>query len=514
VQQRAAVSVSGVAATYTAGEGISYNIPFTVTNQGNGSDSYALSATLPAGWTSVFYIDADADNAYDVGEEVTSTAVLAAGGSVNTIQAWVSIPANAPSSTGNNVVITATSNFDESTLGGGAVNANITSSQTQVVAVLTADIVISKSASPTNPAPGATVTYTISYQNNGTGPASSIVISDTLGANLTYVAASASNGGVYTTVPVNVLTWSLPALVAGDQAVKTVTFQAVVGSLPSGTVIGNHASIAYTDDTNGETTENPRSNAENVTISAEVWSLTVTPPTLSADNTGFQTIDVGSQLVYTLTLTNTGNTAGTPTFTVTQNAPSAGAALTWVYYADANANGTYEPATDVTTVSSGSSLGSIAVAGSVVIFAVDTVGLNLTDASTHVVDYSYVSTYDSETGSSTTTIAAPIMSITKSVASTEADGTRQPGDVMEYTITVTNAGTGAASNVVVLDNIPSNTTYVANSTTLSVNGGAASPLADGTVYSTGPAKITVSLTVPGKTTSDETRVIKFRVTIN
>ncbi len=517
VQQRAAVNLALGAGTATTGEGQSYNIPLTVTNQGNGSDSFTLSSTQPAGWTVVFYIDANANSSYDAGEELTSTASLAAGGSVATINAWVSVPNDAPSSTGNNVAITATSNFDESSLGGSAVDANVFSTQTQVVEVKTADVTVTKSVSPANPSPGATVTYTLTYQNSGTAAATGISITDVLAAGLTFGSTQSAPATTTTnTTGLPTVVWNVPNLAAGDNTAYTITFTATVGAaLTSGTVIGNTATIAYTDNQNATSENFTSTPSTDVTVTAELWTLVVTPTAGTPDNTGDQSVDVGSQAVYTLTLSNSGNSAADPTFTITQNAPSAGSALTWTYYRDANANGTYEAGTDVTTIASGASVGSIAASGSVVIFAVSNVDLTPTDGSTHLVDYAFASTNASTSGSSSTTIKKPIMSITKAVASTEADGTMQPGDVMEYTITVTNTGSGAASNVVVTDAIPTNTTYVANSTTLSSDGGAAVALNDGTVYAAGPpAQITVNLTVPGKTTTDITRVIKFRVTIN
>ena len=45
-------------------------------------------------------------------------------------------------------------------------------------------------------------------------------------------------------------------------------------------------------------------------------------------------------------------------------------------------------------------------------------------------------------------------------------GIVDPGDTLRYTITIYNNGAIPATNVVLADNVPPNTTYVANSTTL------------------------------------------------
>jgi uncharacterized repeat protein (TIGR01451 family) len=69
--------------------------------------------------------------------------------------------------------------------------------------------------------------------------------------------------------------------------------------------------------------------------------------------------------------------------------------------------------------------------------------------------------YRQESDSVSVTVTAPIMSITKDADVSEAD----PGDVITYTITYINSGTGYAGTVWVKDTIPSETTYVSSSPT-------------------------------------------------
>lgn len=84
-----------------------------------------------------------------------------------------------------------------------------------------------------------------------------------------------------------------------------------------------------------------------------------------------------------------------------------------------------------------------------------------------------------------------------------------PGSVVRYTITVTNnSTTTAASAVTVTDNIPANTTFVANSITLNTN-----PVADGTGFQNGPpARVVVDAgaVAPNGTTA----TVTFQVRIN
>ena len=80
---------------------------------------------------------------------------------------------------------------------------------------------------------------------------------------------------------------------------------------------------------------------------------------------------------------------------------------------------------------------------------------------------------------------SPLLFATKSAAllvDQGSPGVVDPGDVLHYTITVTNSGAVAATGVVLTDSVPVNTTYVADTTTLNgigVPDGGAFPLAAG-----------------------------------
>ena len=106
---------------------------------------------------------------------------------------------------------------------------------------------------------------------------------------------------------------------------------------------------------------------------------------------------------------------------------------------------------------------------------------------------------------------------TSAVISDPTSGTTNPkaipGAVMEYTITVTNAAAAAtATNVVIKDLIPANTTFVSGSITLN-----AAAVTDGVGFTAAPApgflSVTVASLAPTSTTA-ATATLKFRVTID
>ncbi|VAW58745.1 Conserved repeat domain protein, partial [hydrothermal vent metagenome] len=93
-----------------------------------------------------------------------------------------------------------------------------------------------------------------------------------------------------------------------------------------------------------------------------------------------------------------------------------------------------------------------------------------------------------------------------------------PGDTLRYTITINNAGTIAATDVELQDNVPANTTYVANSTTL--NGLAVADIALNSPLIPGIAVSGADLTPPlpaanaGTINPQRAATITFDVTIN
>jgi uncharacterized repeat protein (TIGR01451 family) len=81
------------------------------------------------------------------------------------------------------------------------------------------DIAITKSVTNANPAVGTNVTFTITAQNLGADPATSVVVTDLLPAGLTFVSASPSQGS-YTA---GTGLWNLGALAFGATATLQIT---------------------------------------------------------------------------------------------------------------------------------------------------------------------------------------------------------------------------------------------------------------------------------------------------
>jgi uncharacterized repeat protein (TIGR01451 family) len=159
----------------------------TVTNDGNGDDTFDLTAVSSQGWTVAIYADAGAIGVYEPGVDlpVTDTGVLAAD-AVFAILVTVTVPAGTANATIDTTTVTATSQF----------NAGVSDSATDTTTIDAPALSVVKSVSPTgDQPPGTVLTYTIVITNSGSGAANSVVMRDPIPANTVYVASSIVQDG-------------------------------------------------------------------------------------------------------------------------------------------------------------------------------------------------------------------------------------------------------------------------------------------------------------------------------
>jgi len=152
-----------------------------VTNLGNGTDTFDLTAVSSNGWATVIYADNDASGTFSAGDTViTDTGSLLANG-VQMIIVEITVAAGTASGTVDTTTITATSQF----------NAGVQDTATDTITVNAPNVVAVKSVLPAGPQPPGTVlTYSIVVTNNGTSNASAVVLTDPIPANTTYVNGS------------------------------------------------------------------------------------------------------------------------------------------------------------------------------------------------------------------------------------------------------------------------------------------------------------------------------------
>jgi uncharacterized repeat protein (TIGR01451 family) len=421
----------------------------TITNTGNGDDTFSLSAsTITTGSSSfseTIYYDANRNGVKDAGE----TTVTSSTGSLNADSSYYVIVRVSVTGGAHDEVATTTVTAQS------VFNGSITDSATLTSDVTAALIAGAIQITDNNtPAPGQAYTYRVDFQNNGDETAYSTTLSLPVPTNTQYVAGSMTlNGSALTDASdADQGTWSAGSgtIVVGSLAASGsgyITYQVQVNAgVASGTIITNTVDIDYDDSIPlaYTTVQVSTSGASNATVS-QVAGITTSVADDSLDG------DPSDDVLYSIKVKNTGN--GTDSYAITT---SGGLGWTWVFYLDDNNDGTPDGTALTNT-------GNIAAGDSTYILAVVTIPAGTADETVDETDVTFTSDADggvSSTETLTTTVTAPLLSLSKSVAPT---GNQPPGTTLTYSVVVTNSGTGQATQVVVTDNIPSSTTYVSSS---------------------------------------------------
>ena len=320
----------------TGAPGAQVYYPHVLTNTGNGSDSFTLSAIVTAGaftHTGVaIYADVNDDGIPDNFTNLAGTNVTVAAGAINAYHFLVvgTVP---PSATGGQTgtmafnaksvfdnTLPAITNTDTTTATGNAVM-NVTKAMSAIVGA----------------AGSGPYTITLTYTNTGNATASAVTFTDALPANMNYAAGS----GRWSVTGATVLTDAIGDIQGAgttiDYSRTGSTITAIVNSIPAGVsgnitfqvniaaaavpgVLNNTATYSYNDSVGNVGPFN--TNTVGFTVQQSV-SLTFTDTgtvgTGDADNAlnGVQLVasaPQGGTVTFTNIVTNTGN--GTDTFNV------------------------------------------------------------------------------------------------------------------------------------------------------------------------------------------------------
>lgn len=213
----------------TAVPGQTVYYPHTITNTGNGPDTYALNAPAAGGAFThtglAYYVDADGNGVPDNFTPIASSGAIAMGGTFRFVVA-ATVPGSATNGQQGTVTVSVTDTNAPAT--------TLTNVDTTTVAM--SAVQVSKALSQTSgPSPNAgPITVTLSYSNTGSAAAANLELRDTVPPGMTYFAGS----GRWSVSGATALTDGIAADPAGItydfnvSAANRVT--AVIASVPAG----------------------------------------------------------------------------------------------------------------------------------------------------------------------------------------------------------------------------------------------------------------------------------------
>ncbi|MCH7533405.1 MAG: DUF11 domain-containing protein [Gemmatimonadetes bacterium] len=296
-----------------APSGTSILFPHTITNVGNGPDTFVLTATSLDGWPIRMVLDVNGDGTEDADDTpIVAPLALNADASAQ-ILVVLDIPAGIPAAAARAaVILTATSQFDTSVADSITDDLEITAS--------VSSLVLRKTVDAASAVAGDVLTYTITYVASGLG-LNDLTVRDTLPAGLLYQAGTlrlgartltdvAGDDEGYYDDAAGVIVVTISA--ADVQPEDSILFQARVLPLRVGTTMHNVAVASSAAISSGVVTA---SNSVKTVIAALdlVLEKTVQGPNPARS---------GDELVYSIVLTNNANAGRAQDVVVTDTLPA------------------------------------------------------------------------------------------------------------------------------------------------------------------------------------------------
>lgn len=453
------------------------DVAYTISVVNNGpatATTVVLNDTLPGTMTFVSVVQ-NTGPAFTCGGTVTCSIASMASGASATFTLTGHIPSNTPSGTTFDNTATVSSDADPN---------SENNASTVTTTVSSTDVAVTKSG-PASVTAGTNLSYTITVTNNGPDTAQSVDVFDNYPPQTTFVSFVQNTGPAASCAPAGLTSAScsfVSPLANGATATFTLTVNVPV-TVPNGTVLVNNVDVS---------TGSFDNNSANNTSQVSTTVIGVTD--LAVSKSGPGSVTAGSDLTYTIAVTNSGASAAT------------GAALSdtlpanVTFVSEAQNTG---PAASCSTPAVGSSGGTITCtwaslpAGASATFTVIVhVPGNATGSVTNTANVSSTTGDTNTANDSSTTTATIIASADVNITKSGPSPVIQDQDVT-YTIVVNNAGPSTATSVTMTDNIPAGTTFVSLGQSGAVSFNCTTPPAGGT----GPVTCSAASFPAGSTTT-------------
>jgi uncharacterized repeat protein (TIGR01451 family) len=398
--------------TPNVGETVAYTIVLTNIGPSNATN-VTLQDVLPAGLT---FVSAEpGQGAYN---QATSTWTVGSAASGSTALLTIRAMVVSPNPTTNFATTTHSDQFDPN-LGNNTASTTVTPQQ--------ADLFLTKAVDNSAPNVGDTITYTVTVGDHGPDSATNVAVADLLPAGVTFASADPSRGS-YDSVTG---TWTVGTV--DPSTAKTLIIRATVtGPNPS----TSRATISHADQFDPNATNNTAS----VLVTPQQADLEL------AKSVSDPTPNVGDTTSYTVTLTDNGPDAATNA-RVTDLLP---AGLSFV--SAEPSQGTYVATTGLWTV------GTVNVGSPATLVVRATV----TTASPHTNAAAIIHSdqFDPNTANNTASVTQTPQQADLALTKTTSDPTPNVGDIVTYTVTLSNNGPDSATKAQVTDLLPASVSFV------------------------------------------------------
>jgi uncharacterized repeat protein (TIGR01451 family) len=415
-------------------------VTFTITLSNAGpyaATGVLVKDVLPAGLT---YVSDDGSGSYTSGTGIWNVGTVNASASA-TLHITASVTSAAVGGVTNSAEITASDQFDPDS----TVNNNNAGEDDQASATFTAksaDLSLTKTVDNALPTVGQNVTFTVTLSNGGPNDATNVQVKDQLPAGLTYVSANPSQG-TYTS--------ATGLWVVGTVSTSSPQTLEITATVASSGTITNTAEVTASDVFDPDSTPNNHNAGEDDQASRTISSLQADLSLTKTVNNA--TPNVGSQVIFTITLTNGGPDDATnvvvkdqlPAGLSFQSAtPSQGS------YSSSSGNwvaGTVTASSSLTLQITATVTGTGTITNTAEVTASD-----LSDPDSTVNNHN---AGEDDQASSSITPQQADLSLLKSVSNATPD----VGNNVTFTITLTNGGPDAATGVSVTDQLPAGLSF-------------------------------------------------------
>lgn len=467
----------------TSSPQLGQNVTFTVTvsNAGpNAATNVSVADVLPAGLTFVSSTPSQGTYSSGTGQWTVGTINSAANATLQITATVATIGAKT-----NTAQVSAADQFDPDSTPNNS-NAGEDDQASVTVTPQAIDLALTKIVNDASPQIGDSVIFTVTLTNTGALSATNVAVTDALPSGLTFVSSTPTQGSYSSGTGI----WTVGSVASSGMAVLQIVAQVANPGAKT-----NTAQVSAADQTDSDSTPGNSNAGED-----DQASVVVTPQASDLSLTkvaNTTTPTVGANVTFTLTLTNAGPTAATGV-AVRDQLP---AGLTYV--SATPSQGTYSDATGIWTV------GTVAASASTTLQIVATVATVGDKTNTAQVSAADQVDPDSTPGNSnpneddqaSVTVSPPVadLSLSKNVD----NATPMVGQLILFTLTLSNAGPSSATGVSVSDLLATGLSFTSSMPSQGTYDSGTGVWTVGTVANGGSATLQIAamLVTPGRKTN-------------